>query len=57
MKKYIEFYDTVYETATEKLNGYITENEGVKVTIVGFQVVKTSPEEETETHILVEVEE
>ena len=59
MKKYIEFYDTEidgYVSAVDALNKFIAENESIKVSVVGYRVVRYEQLRRDRTYILVEVE-
>lgn len=43
MKKYVEFYDTEtdgFVRAVDALNKFVAENESLKVSVIGYQVVK-----------------
>ncbi len=56
MKKYIEFYD--YSTsALDQLNYFISENKHLKVSVIGYRVVKYERYLPDRTYILAEVEE
>ena len=56
MKKYIEFYD--YSTsALDQLNKFIAENKHLKVSVIGYRVVRYEQMNNDRTYILVEVEE
>ncbi|HER5561458.1 TPA: hypothetical protein VK264_000714 [Streptococcus pyogenes] len=55
MRKYIEFKDE-WKSATDHLNDFIEKNKYAKVTVVGYQVIKSSPCEKEHTYILAEVE-
>ena len=59
MKKYIEFYDKEngYIKAVDELNKFIAENESLKVSVVGYQVVRYEQYGADRTYILAEVEE
>lgn len=59
MKKYIEFCDTEidgYVSAVDALNKFIAENETLKVSVVGYRVVRYEQLGRDRTYILVEVE-
>ena len=56
MKKYIEFCD--YSTrALDQLNDFISENNHLKVSVVGYRVVRYEQMNNDRTYILAEVEE
>lgn len=60
MKKYIEFYDTEtdgFVSAVDALNKFVAENESLKVSVVGYRVVRYEQLNRERTYILVEVEE
>ena len=59
MKKYIEFYDKEngYIKAVDELNKFIAENESLKVSVVGYRVVRYEQYGADRTYILAEVEE
>ena len=60
MKKYIEFYDTKtdgFVSAVDALNKFVAENESLKVSVVGYRVVRYEQLNKERTYILVEVEE
>ena len=60
MKKYIEFCDTDidgYVSATDALNKFIAENESLKVSVVGYRVVRYEQLNINRTYILAEAEE
>ena len=59
MKKYIEFYDKEngYIKAVDELNNFIAENESLKVSVVGYQVVRYERFGADRTYILAEVQE
>ena len=58
MKKYIEFYDKEngYVSAVDALNKFIAENESLKVSVVGYRVVRHERYGTDRTYILAEVE-
>ena len=58
MKKYIEFCDTEidgYVSAVDALNKFIAENESLKVSVVGYRVVRYEQSNRGRTYILAEV--
>ena len=59
MKKYIEFYDKanglVIVKAVDELNKFVAENESLKVSVVGYRVVRYEQSNRERTYILVEV--
>ena len=65
MKKYIEFCDIEfcdseidgYVSAADVLNKFIAENKHLKVSVIGYQVVRYEQVGADRTYILVEVEE
>ena len=59
MKKYIEFYDKEngYIRAVDELNKFIAENKHLKVSVVGYRVVRNEQYGMERTYILAEVEE
>ena len=60
MKKYIEFCDSGIDgcvSAADALNKFIAENESLKVSVVGYRVVRYEQLNRERTYILVEVEE
>ena len=59
MKKYIEFYDKENGDvrAVDELNKFIAENESLKVSVVGYRVVRYEQYGMDRTYILAEVEE
>ena len=59
MKKYIEFCDKEngYIRAVDELNKFIAENESLKASVVGYQVVRCEQFGADRTYILVEVQE
>ena len=60
MKKYIEFCDIEkdgYVCAVDMLNKFIAENESLKVSVVGYRVVRYEQYGMDRTYILAEVEE
>ena len=59
MKKYIEFYDKENGCirAVDELNKFIAENESLKASVVGYQVVRYEQFGADRTYILVEVQE
>ena len=61
MKKYIEFYDKenglVIVKAVDELNKLVAENESLKVSVVGYRVVRYEQLNIDRTYILAEVEE
>ena len=59
MKKYIEFYDKEngYIKAVDELNKFIAVNKSLKVSVVGYRVVRYEQYGADRTYILVEVEE
>ena len=59
MKKYVEFYDKEngYIKAVDELNKFIAENESLKVSVIGYQVVRYEQFGADRTYILAEVEE
>ena len=58
MKKYIEFYDKEngYIKAVDELNKFIAGNEHLKVSVVGYRVVRYEQFGADRTYILAEVE-
>ena len=59
MKKYVEFYDkeNSYIRAVDELNKFIAENKSLKVSVVGYQVVRYEQYGADRTYILAEVKE
>ena len=60
MKKYIEFCDIEkdgYVSAADVLNKFIAENESLKVSVVGYRVVRHEQWNRNRTYILAEVQE
>ena len=61
MKKYIEFYDKenglVIVKAVDELNKFVAENESLKVSVVGYRVVRYEQLNIDRTYILAEVQE
>ena len=59
MKKYIEFFDKEngYVSAVNALNEFIAENKHLKVSVVGYRVVRYEQLNMNRTYILAEVEE
>ena len=60
MKKYVEFYDTEtngFVSTVDALNKFIAENESLKVSVIGYQVVKGGQSYTERAFILAEVEE
>ena len=59
MKKYVEFYDKKngYISAVDELNNFISENKHLKVSVIGYQVVRYEQANTERTYILAEVEE
>ena len=59
MKKYVEFYDKEngYIKAVDELNKFVAENESLKVSVIGYQVVKGGQSYTERAFILAEVEE
>ncbi len=59
MKKYIEFYDKEngFVKAVDELNKFVAENESLKVSVVGYRVVRYEQLNIDRTYILAEVEE
>ena len=61
MKKYIEFYDKenglVIVKAVDELNKFVAENESLKISVVGYRVVRYEQLNIDRTYILAEVEE
>ena len=60
MKKYIEFYDIEkdgYVCAVDMLNKFIAENKHLKVSVVGYRVVRHEQWNRNRTYILAEVQE
>jgi hypothetical protein len=59
MKKYIEFCDKEngYIKAVDELNKFIAENKHLKVSVVGYRVVRYERYGADRTYILVEAEE
>ena len=60
MKKYIEFCDTGiggYVSAVDALNKFISENKHLKVSVIGYQVVRYELANTERTYILAEVQE
>ena len=61
MKKYIEFYDKdnglVIVKAVDELNKFVAENESLKLSVVGYRVVRYEQLNIDRTYILAEVEE
>ena len=58
MKKYIEFCDTgidAYVSAVDALNKFISENKHLKVSVIGYQVVRYEQFGADRTYILAEV--
>ena len=59
MKKYIEFYDKenglVIVKAVDELNKFVAENESLKVSVVGYRVVRYEQLNIDRTYILAEV--
>ena len=56
----IEFYDTKtdgFVSAVDALNKFVAENESLKVSVVGYRVVRYEQLNKERTYILVEVEE
>ena len=58
MKKYIEFYDKEngFVKAVDELNKFVAENESLKVSVVGYRVVRYERYAMDRTYILAEVE-
>ena len=56
MKKYIEFCD-YSARALDQLNDFISENQHLKVSVIGYKVVRYEQMNTDRTYILVEVEE
>lgn len=59
MKKYVEFYDTEtdgFVNAVDALNKFIAENQHLKVSVVGYRVVRSERYCADRTYILAEVE-
>ena len=59
MKKYIEFYDKEngFVKAVDELNKFIAENESLKVSVVGYRVVRYEQLNIDRTYIFEKVEE
>ena len=59
MKKYIEFYDKENGNAraVDELNKLIAKNKHLKVSVIGYQVVRYEQANTERTYILAEVEE
>ena len=59
MEKYIEFYDKEngFVKAVDELNKFVAENESLKVSVVGYRVVRYEQLNIDRTYILAEVEE
>ena len=59
MKRYIEFYDKEngFVKAVDELNKFVAENESLKVSVVGYRVVRYEQLNIDRTYILAEVEE
>ena len=59
MKKYIEFYDKEngYIKAVDELKKFIAENTHLKVSVVGYRVVRHEQYGADRTYILAEVKE
>ena len=59
MKKYIEFYDKEngFIKAVDELNKFVAENESLKVSVVGYRVVRYEQFGADRAYILAEVEE
>lgn len=59
MNKYIEFYDKEngYIKAVDELNKFIAENKHLKVSVVGYRVVRYEQYGADRTYILAEVKE
>ena len=59
MKKYIEFFDKEngYISAVNALNKFVAENESLKVSVIGYRVVRHEQVNMDRTYILAEVEE
>ena len=60
MKKYIEFWDTEidgYVSAVNALNKFISENKHLKVSVIGYQVLRYELANTESTYILAEAEE
>ena len=60
MKEYIEFCDIEkdgYVSAVDALNKFIAENESLKVSVVGYRVVRYEQYGADRTYILAEAEE
>ena len=59
MNKYIEFYDKEngYIKAVDELNKFIAENKHLKVSVVGYRVVRYERFGADRTYILAEVKE
>ncbi len=59
MNKYIEFYDKEngYIKAVDELNKFNAENKHLKVSVVGYRVVRYEQYGADRTYILAEVEE
>lgn len=57
MKKYIEFYDKEngFVKAVDELNKFVAENESLKVSVVGYRVVRYEQLNKERTYILAEV--
>lgn len=55
MKKYVEFYDDGIR-AVGQLNDFISENKHLKVSVIGYQVVKYEQFGADRTYILAEAE-
>ena len=60
IKKYIEFYGTEIDgcvSVVNALNKFISENKHLKVSVIGYQVVRYELANTERTYILAEVEE
>lgn len=55
MKRYVEFFDCSTR-AVDKLNDFISENQHLKVSVIGYRVVRYEQMNNDRTYILVEVE-
>ena len=61
MKRYVEFYDKEtadsFVSAVDALNKFVAENESLKVSVVGYRVVRYEKFGADRTYILAEVQE
>ena len=56
MKKYVEFYDCS-ASALDELNSFVSKNKHLKVSVIGYQVVRYEQVNTERTYILAEVQE